>query len=85
MQAGLVRFALHCKCRVGTFAVNKTNDEQRLVLDSRYSSCHFTEPAKVQLASGQSFASIDVEPGQQVWLGNVDMHHAFYAMGLPDA
>ena len=37
----------------------------------------------MQLASGQSFASIEVEPGQQVWLGNVDIKVAFYAMQLP--
>ena len=49
----------------------------------RYSSCHFSDPPKVQLASGQSFASIEVEPGQQVWLGNVDIKVAFYAMQLP--
>ena len=65
------------------FAVKKKNDEQRLVLDCRYSSCHFSEPPKVQLASGQSFASIEVEPGQQVWLGNVDIKVAFYGMQLP--
>ena len=33
--------------------------------------------------AGQSFASIEVEPGQQVWLGNVDIKVAFYAMQLP--
>ena len=37
----------------------------------------------MHLASGQSFSSIDVEPGQQVWLGNVDIQLAFYAMKLP--
>ena len=37
----------------------------------------------MQLASGQSFAYIEVEPGQQVWLGNVDIKVAFYAMQLP--
>ena len=41
-------------------------------------------PPKVHLASGQSFASIEDEPGQQVWLGNVDIKVAFYAMELPD-
>ena len=62
--AGLVKFTTECECRVGMFAVKKENDEQRLVLDCRYSSCHFSDPPKVQLASGQSFASIEVEPGQ---------------------
>ena len=70
--AGLVKFTTECECRVGMFAVKKKNDEQRLVLDCRYSSCHFSDPPKVQLASGQPFASIEVEPGS-VWLGNVDI------------
>ena len=65
------------------FAVKKKNDDPRLVLDCRYSSCHFSDPPKVQLASGQSFTSIEVEPGQQVWLGNVDINVAFYAVQLP--
>ena len=82
-SAGLVQYALDCECRVGMFAVKKKNDEQRLVLDCRYSSCHFSDPPEVQLASGQSFASIEVEPGQQVWLGNVDIKVASYAMQLP--
>ena len=82
-SAGLVQFALDCECRVGLFVVKKKNDEQRLVLDCRRSSCHFSAPPKVHLASGQSFASIEVEPGQQVWLGNVDIKVAFYAMQLP--
>ena len=64
------------------FFVKKKNDEQRLVLDCRRSSCHFSEPPKVHLASGQAFVSIEVEPGQQVWLGNVDIKVAFYAMEL---
>lgn len=50
--AGLVQYALDCECRVGMFAVEKKNGEQRLVLDCRYSSCQFSEPPKVQLASG---------------------------------
>ena len=81
--AELVKFTAECECRVGMFAVKKKNDEQRLVLDCRYSSCHFEDPPKVHLASGQSFASIEVEPGQNVWLGNVDIKVAFYAMQLP--
>ena len=71
--AGLVQFATECECRIGMLALKKKNDEQRLVLDCRYSSCNFAEPPKVQLASGQSFASTEVEPGQQVYLGNVDI------------
>ena len=84
MHSVLVRFQIkRPKCRVGMFAVNKKNNEQRLVLDARYSSCYFTDPPKVHLASGGAFASIEVEPGQQVWLGNVDIQVAFYAMELP--
>lgn len=45
MQVGLVRFQTKKpKCRVGLFAVNKKNNEQRLVLGARYSSCYFTDP-----------------------------------------
>ena len=82
--AGLVKFLTTCDERVGVFAVKKKNDEQRLILDCRHASCHFTDPPKVHLASGAAFASIEVEPGQQVYLGNVDIKVAFYAMELPE-
>ena len=81
--AGLVRFVAKCEERVGIFAVKKKNDGQRLILDCRHASCHFTDPPKVHLASGAAFASIEVEPGQQVYSGNVDIKVAFYAMELP--
>ena len=77
-------FAAGCRCRVGMFAVKKKNGEQRLVL-ARSSPCYFDDPPKAHLASGQAFASIEVEPGQQAWLGIVDVQVAFYAMQLPAA
>ena len=43
----------------------------------------YRPPHKVHLAFGGAFASIEVEPGQQVWLGNVDIQVACYAMELP--
>ena len=76
-----MKIALDCRCRVGMFAVKK-NDEQRLVLYARLSSCRFSDPPKVHLASGQAFASIEVERGHQVWLGNLGIQVAFYAMEL---
>ena len=36
-------------------------------------------------ASGQAFASIEVELAQQVWFGTVDIQVAFYAMQLTAA
>ena len=38
---------------------------------------------KLHLASGQASASIEIEEGQQAWLGKVDIKVAFYTMGLP--
>ena len=40
-------------------------------------------PPKVHLAFGGAFASIGVEPGQKVWLGNVGVQVAFYTMEPP--
>ena len=82
-ETGVVHFPADCRCRVGTFAVKKKNGEQRLVLDARSSSCYFDDPPIMHLASGQAFASIEIELGQQVWLGNIDIQVAFYAMQLP--
>ena len=82
-QSGLVHFAAGCRCRVGMLAVKEQNDEQRLVLDARSSSCYFNYPPKVHLAWGEAFAWIEVDPGQQLWFGSVDIQVAIYAMQLP--
>ncbi|CAK0867888.1 unnamed protein product [Prorocentrum cordatum] len=68
---------------VGLFTVWKKDGRQRLVIDCRGSNFGFAEPDKTSLASGGSFSSIELAPGEVLWTAGVDIADAFYNMGLP--
>ncbi|CAK0816959.1 unnamed protein product, partial [Prorocentrum cordatum] len=68
---------------VGLFTVWKKDGRQRLVIDCRGSNFRFGEPDKTSLASGGSFSSIELAPGEVLWTAGVDIADAFYNMGLP--
>ncbi|CAK0806316.1 unnamed protein product, partial [Prorocentrum cordatum] len=68
---------------VGLFTVWKKDGRQRLVIDCRGSNFRFAEPDKTSLASGGSFSSIELAPGEVLWTAGVDIADAFYNMGLP--
>ncbi|CAK0810560.1 unnamed protein product, partial [Prorocentrum cordatum] len=67
---------------VGLFTVWKKDGRQRLVIDCRGSNLHFAEPNKTSLASGASFSRMELQEGEQLWTGGVDIAE-FYNMGLP--
>ncbi|CAK0855455.1 unnamed protein product, partial [Prorocentrum cordatum] len=52
---------------VGLFTVWKKDGRQRLVIDCRGSNFRFAEPDKTSLASGGSFSSIELAPGEVLW------------------
>ncbi|CAK0888695.1 unnamed protein product, partial [Prorocentrum cordatum] len=68
---------------VGLFTVWKKDGRQRLVIDCRGSNLHFAELSKTGLASGASFSAIELQEGEQLWTGGVDIADAFYNVGLP--
>ncbi|CAK0877769.1 unnamed protein product [Prorocentrum cordatum] len=68
---------------VGLFTVWKKDGRQRPVIDCRGSNFRFAEPDKTSLASGGSFSSIELAPGEVLWTAGVDIADAFYNMGLP--
>ncbi|CAK0839605.1 unnamed protein product, partial [Prorocentrum cordatum] len=68
---------------VGLFTVWKKDGRQRLAIDCRGSNFRFAEPDKTSLASGGSFSSIELAPGEVLWTAGVDIADAFYNMGLP--
>ena len=71
----------HC----GVLAVWKKNGDQRLSIDARIPSTAFEAPDPVALATGQSFARVNVNTNDPIFVGGVDMQVAFYAVGLPEA
>ena len=81
--AGLVEYRLHVREQVGLFCVWKKSGKQRLIVDARLSNCWFGASSKVSLATGASFAALDVDPGPPIEVGGVDIADAFYQIELP--
>eukprot|EP00959_Pyramimonas_sp_CCMP1952_P468928 9494070-Pyramimonas_sp.AAC.1 len=52
-------------------------------MDCRLSNTHFDEPEDVNLATGATMGSIEVDSAAPVALGQVDIADAFYALALP--
>ena len=70
---GLIEFRRTCVEQVGLFSVWKKSGKVRLIVDCRLSNAHFGEPEEVHLASGASMGSIEVDTGEPVSLGQVDI------------
>lgn len=81
-QRGLVEFHTSFKQQVGVFTVWKKNGKQRLVIDARLANLHFDQPEKVELATGSTFACIEVDNGEAIEVGGVDISDAFYHIQL---
>ncbi|CAK0855346.1 unnamed protein product [Prorocentrum cordatum] len=81
--AGVLEWRRHGSPRVGLFTVWKKNGKQRLIVDARLSNLCFASPDSVDLATGGSFASLEVDPGPPVCLAQVDIQDAFYHLLLP--
>ncbi|CAK0826564.1 unnamed protein product [Prorocentrum cordatum] len=81
--AGMLEWRRRGSPRVGLFTVWKKNGKQRLIVDARLSNLCFASPDPVDLATGGSFASLEVDPGPPVCLAQVDIQDAFYHLLLP--
>ena len=79
-----ITYKLSKKCSVGAFCVWKKDGQQRLVLDARLANCYFGQALPVELATGQSFARVEVDGHGPVEVGGVDIAVAFYAIQLPE-
>ncbi|CAK0814984.1 unnamed protein product, partial [Prorocentrum cordatum] len=71
--AGMLEWRRHGSPRVGLFTVWKKNGKQRLIVDARLSNLCFASPDPVDLATGGSFAPLEVDPGPPVCLAQVDI------------
>eukprot|EP00959_Pyramimonas_sp_CCMP1952_P163920 3427146-Pyramimonas_sp.AAC.1 len=59
----MLEWRRHGSPRVGLFTVWKKNGKQRLIVDARLSNLCFAQPDPVDLATGGSSASLEVDPG----------------------
>eukprot|EP00959_Pyramimonas_sp_CCMP1952_P365571 7656388-Pyramimonas_sp.AAC.1 len=79
----MLEWRRHGSPRVGLFTVWKKNGKQILIVDARLSNLCFASPDSVDLATGGSFASLEVDPGPPVCIAHVDIQDAFYHLLLP--
>ena len=71
----MLDFALSVDEDSGVFFVKKKDGKRlRLIIDARRANC---------LASGSSLGEIEVEPGQDLYIGDGDLCDAFYNFALP--
>ena len=80
--SGLIEFRETFTEQVGAFTVWKKSGKQRLVIDARLANLHFGVPEKVSLATGATFANIEVDSGPPLEVGGVDIADAFYHLEL---
>ena len=81
--ANLVDFYSSCVTSVGIVFVFKKDGTLRLILDGRVASEMFKPAPKVKLATGGSFAYVEVDSHNPIWISGVDISNAFYALQLP--
>ena len=83
-SAHMLDFALSVDEECGVFFVEKKDKVRlRLIIDARRANCHFEDPDYIPLASGSSLGEIEVEPGQDLFIGHGDLCDAFYHFALP--
>ena len=83
-RCGLLEWRCRREPTVGLFAVWKKSGRQRLIINARLANLRFAAPDPVSLATGASLGSIEVDSGERVWLGQVDIADAFYTILLPE-
>ena len=82
--AGLVTWRRRAVTEVGVFTVWKKDGRQRLIIDGRVPSQWFGDPPSVSLATGQSFAAVELDDGPPLEIAGVDIADAFYCLKLPE-
>ena len=78
---GLIEYRTHRVEDVGVFAIHKKGGMQRIIIDARWANSHFADPPDVKLATGQSFAMLEVDAGVPIWLGGFDIVNCFLYAG----
>lgn len=70
--------------QVGGFFVKNNGNRLRLILDCRFSNCHFRSPDNVRLCSGEALSLLSVDESESLYAGGADLRDAFYHLALPE-
>ncbi len=67
----------------GVFAVKKGEVGQRLIIDARNANRMFPEPPKVELPNPDIFASVVMDPREELVITKSDMDNFYHRLGMP--
>lgn len=83
-KRGMLKFGGDRRSTVTPFFVAKKNGKLRLVLDCRASNQFFRPPPDIAMSAGYSFAQLELEPEDTMYVAQSDIQDYFYSIGLPD-
>ena len=79
-EHGVIKFRKKAHHHCAVFAVWRKSGDQRLAINARIPNTAFEAPDPVALATGQSFARVNMDTNDPIFVSGVDMRVAFYAM-----
>lgn len=86
LESHLIDFSLaEGREKIAFFCVSKKQGKLRLIVDARRANAHFTEPAHVDLATGEGLGGIELNESDQLCIATADLKDAFYHLSLPEA
>ena len=78
------------RCTVGElgalgvfFVLKKDGMSLRIVFDTRFLNCDFIDAPSTSLPSGGSFARIETDMGEHLYIASCDISNAFYGLRVP--
>ena len=82
VQSKLVGFTTHPRVQVGAFVVTKKAQKQRLIVDARRTNKLFRKPPSTRLGSMDSWARIELEGENGLFMAQEDVRDYFYRLRI---
>ena len=83
LKSNIIRLRQKSEATVGIFCVAKSNNRQRIIFDTRIINTDFIEPAHTSLPSAAAWSQLQLTPGAQFHMAQLDVENAFYRIRVP--
>ena len=83
LKSNIIRLRQKSEATVGIFCVAKSNNRQRIIFDTRIINTDFVEPAHTSLPSAAAWSQLQLTPGAQFHMAQLDVENAFYRIRVP--
>ncbi len=83
LALGMVDFTTQPAVVCGVFAVPKSADSDRLIIDARPANTHFAEPEPVQLPTPDLLAKLHTDGDRPFFVAKVDLDNFYHRLRLP--